>query len=78
MWKLPAVVCQKRRVEAIKRLPETVGPVSGSLHFGCYVALGSSCTDRAASDHVVDVCSLAEAVAAGEGVVGEAAGGGDV
>lgn len=42
------------------------------------MALGSSCTDRAAGDHVVDVCSLAEAVAAGEGVVGEAAGGGDV
>ena len=42
------------------------------------MALGSSCTDRAAGDHVVDVCSLAEAVAAGEGGVGEAAGGGDV
>ena len=40
--------------------------------------LGSSGADWAAGDHVVDVCSLAEAVAAGEGVVGEAAGGGDV
>ena len=40
--------------------------------------LGSGCADWAAGDHVVDVCSLAEAVAAGEGVVGEAAGGGDV
>lgn len=42
------------------------------------MALGSSCTDWAAGDHVVDVCSAAETVAAGEGVVGEAAGGGDV
>ena len=38
----------------------------------------SSCNDQTAGDHVVDVCSLAETVAAGEGVVGEAAGGGDV
>ena len=41
------------------------------------MVLDSGCADWAAGDHVVDVCSLAEAVAAGEGVVGEAAGGGD-
>ena len=24
IWRLPAVVCQKKRVEAVERLPETV------------------------------------------------------